>query len=422
MYGPLPLTTEGHKYIFTAVDMFSKLLYTAPVANNDALTISNTLFNLFTLYGVCDTLISDRGSEFVAAVTQEVCRLLDVPQQFTPSFVHHCLGACERTHLTLAQRLTHYMDADKKNWESLLPAITFSMNNSVNTSLGYSPFEIIYGQRPKFPLTSHLPDANFDTIPNDMHSYLKQLTNKLDIIRNNIKETSEKSQLKMMTRANANSNPLSVHKGDYVYLLDEPRGKGRKLQNRYAGPYTIDEVISPHMVALNNPHTGRKLKTPVHLDRLKMAYVREPNPVPYFVDRVITQKPPGPDPDRPTEQIPIPTPIQIDFDQTEPEARDQLANDPDKDLLPRRSARRTQAPMRYGEPLGLDSELYDSQTDNRGYHKIKRILCQRQKDGRAEYFVHIKGEPSQNAIWVPETMLDSKAKRRLRDKPPPVVD
>uniref|UniRef100_A0A8W8NWB7 Ion transport domain-containing protein n=1 Tax=Magallana gigas TaxID=29159 RepID=A0A8W8NWB7_MAGGI len=78
--------------------------------------------------------------------------MLHVAQQFTPAFMHHCLGACERVHATLAKRLTPYKTNDKSNWEDCLSPIVFSINCPVNTSLGYSPYEIVFLRRPTFPL------------------------------------------------------------------------------------------------------------------------------------------------------------------------------------------------------------------------------------------------------------------------------
>ncbi len=143
LYGPLPCSSSGNIYIFTALDMFSKFLVNIPIASKDALTVSSAVYQLVTMYGVCDTLIADQGSEFMAKVTKEVCRLLQIPQQFTPAFMHHCLGAVERAHATLATRLTPYMDKGCRNWESVLPSVTFAMDSAVNSSLGYSPFEIL---------------------------------------------------------------------------------------------------------------------------------------------------------------------------------------------------------------------------------------------------------------------------------------
>ena len=106
LYGPLPTSYRGNAYIFTAVDLYSKFLVATPLVNKDAMSIATALFDLFTSYGVCETLITDCGSEFTAEVTEKVCELLRLEKQFTPPYVHQCLGACERPHRTLAERLT----------------------------------------------------------------------------------------------------------------------------------------------------------------------------------------------------------------------------------------------------------------------------------------------------------------------------
>lgn len=192
LYGPLPCTSRGNTYLFTAVDMFSKFLYTTPLANKDAVSLAEALFNMFCQNGTCDTLISDQGTEFTAKVVGELCRMLDVPQPFTPAFVHHCLGACERTHRTLASRLTPFLATHAGNWDNVVGAIVFSINNAVNSSLGYSPFEIVYAQRPKFPITPIVSDLH--AIPRDHHVYLKQKQAVLDMLRQDVYDHVQVSQ------------------------------------------------------------------------------------------------------------------------------------------------------------------------------------------------------------------------------------
>ena len=92
-------------------------------------------FHLFTTFAISDTLISDRGSEFISKETARLCEMVGVSQQVTPSLVHHCLGACERTHRTLAERMTPYLDRELWKWQDVLPAIVFAMNSSVNSNL-----------------------------------------------------------------------------------------------------------------------------------------------------------------------------------------------------------------------------------------------------------------------------------------------
>ena len=78
-------------------------MYTEPIVSKNAVTVSTSLVYLFSLFGVCRTVISDHGSEFFAEVTRLVYNLIQVPQQFTLSYIYHCLGACARTHRTLAE-------------------------------------------------------------------------------------------------------------------------------------------------------------------------------------------------------------------------------------------------------------------------------------------------------------------------------
>ena len=110
-----------------------------------SLTVCNVIYRLFTTFGVCRTILSDQGSEFIAKSTKKLCKLMNVPQEFTPSFAHHCLGACERSHRTLEERMIPYI-RQGKSWHDILPAIVFSMNSCVNSSTNYSPFEVVYCQ------------------------------------------------------------------------------------------------------------------------------------------------------------------------------------------------------------------------------------------------------------------------------------
>ncbi|MCG8077951.1 MAG: DDE-type integrase/transposase/recombinase, partial [Candidatus Thiodiazotropha taylori] len=287
LYGNLPITPQGYTYVLTATDLFSKYLVTIPLANKDTLSVASGLTQLFTKYGVCDTLLSDRGVENVSKVMAEVCRQLCIPQEFSPAFVHKCLGAVERAHRTMAERLTPYMNSRLNNWIDILPCITFSINQSVHSGSKYSPHEIIYGQRPKFPLSPPTP-PDFDTIPLDMRTYVRKHADKLSIIRSEVKNNILSSQQKMLERANKNSDPLPIKEGDYVFLLTERTGVGQKIQNKFTGPFVIHRCISPHMVLLRNPDNGTVHKSEVHIDRLKMAYVREPDPTPYFLSKVVT--------------------------------------------------------------------------------------------------------------------------------------
>ena len=391
LYGRLPPTPDGHTYVFTAVDMFSKYLFALPIKNKDALTVANAIFRLFTTFGVCNTLVSDQGTEFIAKVTQELCASLQVKQEFTPSFVHHCLGACERTHSTLAEKLTPYVSNSRNSWKNFLPAIVFAMNTSVNATLGFSPYEIIFGQRPKFPLTN--PLLNFDTLHKGIQMYMKEHAEKLSVIRTIAKENALKRSNKMVDTENSNTKDVLLKEGDYVFLQIEATGEGQKFQNRFDGPYVIEKLLSPHMVQLKDPRTN-KLLSQIHRDRLKIAYVREPTPSNYFSVSKCVQ---------PKSYKSSATQTQVD-----------------RNPVVRRSDRKRQKPIRYRDDAHADPDDLQSfsvSSDSDGYHKIKRVLGQRD----SKYLVQIVGEPADNAVWVASTALNAKAKRAVNINPPPTL-
>ena len=212
--------------------------------------------------------------------TREVSRLLGIHQDFIPSFTHHCLGLCERTHRTLAERFTPYVQ-QQQGWDFILPAIVFSMNSSVNPSTKYSPFEKLNGKRPSFTLSiQQTPHVN--DLPNNMISYMKQNVCRLETVRNIVKENSTISQQKMENIVNEKVHEIKLSIGDYVYLERESNGQGRKFKNTYDGPFTVNSIPSPHLILLRDPEGKRKFKRPVHVNRLKVAYVRVPDPKPYF--------------------------------------------------------------------------------------------------------------------------------------------
>ena len=223
----------------------------------------------------------------------------------------------------------------------------------------------------------------------------------------------------MLTRANENTNPLQAVSGDYVFLLTETVGVGQKLKNNYVGPFVIDKFSSPHMAVLRNPDTGLCLERPVHLNRLKMAYVREPQPTPYLMSRVATCEN--------GQQTDGQNDIQgLDNRQETSQNANLTSDEQTVDyVVPnlRQSTRARNPPDRFGLVINPDAVISsdDGFIDAHGYHKVKRFLGQRPHKNSTEYLVHLRGEPAESAIWIPYSSLNKKAKDAVSRRPPPVI-
>ncbi|CAC5385704.1 unnamed protein product [Mytilus coruscus] len=191
----------------------------------------------------------------------------------------------------------------------------------------------------------------------------------------------------MVERVNKTTSPLKLSIGDYVYLHDEPTRQGQKLQAKFSGPFIVDNIPSPHLIKIRDPENKRRLRMPVHINRLKMAYIRAPQPQPYLQH--------------------------VSESQSSNTTVDSSTSSYSEQVPVRQSTRNKKPPAKFNDFVNLDSELGTesiSSDDNR-YHKIKRVLARKIDNNQSKYLVQIVGEPAQNSIWVEESSLSPKAKK-----------
>ncbi|GFU09431.1 protein NYNRIN [Trichonephila clavipes] len=87
LFGPLQETTEGMKWIFIVADYTTKWVELFPLKQATAKECAMTLLNeVFLRYGVPRRLISDSGTQFVRAVMQQLCFVLDINQSLIPVY------------------------------------------------------------------------------------------------------------------------------------------------------------------------------------------------------------------------------------------------------------------------------------------------------------------------------------------------
>ena len=83
---------------------------------------------------------------------KEVARLLSLQQLITSVFHAQCNGLVERSHATLKQMLQRMCAESPKEWGRFLPALLFEVREEPQESLGFSPFELLYGRNVRGPM------------------------------------------------------------------------------------------------------------------------------------------------------------------------------------------------------------------------------------------------------------------------------
>ena len=112
--------------------------------NIRAATIVKHLIKFFTLVGLPKIVQSDQG--FMAGIFQQVMSRLVIKQNISSAYHLQSQGALERFYQTLKTMLRAYCYEQVKDWDEGIPLLLFAIRESVQESLGFSPFELVYGR------------------------------------------------------------------------------------------------------------------------------------------------------------------------------------------------------------------------------------------------------------------------------------
>ena len=147
--GPLPPDEHGHKYIVVMIDAFSRFVELFATKTASAYDAAVALINVFGRYGAPRYLRSDRGSQFVADLIDELLGILGIDRKLTLAYRPQANGTCERGNQEVMRHLRALVIEFRKKdlWYQYLPLVQRIMNSSVHSATGVAPAKIMFGNR-----------------------------------------------------------------------------------------------------------------------------------------------------------------------------------------------------------------------------------------------------------------------------------
>ena len=271
--GPLPRTKSGNEYLLTIMCTSTRFPEAIPLRNIKTKSIVKALIKFFTFVGLPKSVQSDQGSNFMSGIFQKVMHELGIKQYRSSAYHPESQGALERFHQTLKNMIRSYCFDTEKDWDEGIHLLLFAVRESVQESLGFRPFELVFGHSVRGPL-KFLKEkflSNDETALN-LLQYISDFRNRLSWVCEVARSNPKTSQGKMKARYDNHVIDRKFKRGDKVLaLLSIP---GRPLQARYFGPYTIDKKTSDSNYIINTPGR-RKNKQMCHLKMLKEYFDRD---------------------------------------------------------------------------------------------------------------------------------------------------
>ena len=139
-------------------DHFSKYVVAYVVKDQTARTAAETLRNgYFGIFGAPAYLVSDQGKAFMGHVIMHLCELYGVQKLRTSPYHAQTNGQVERMNQTIICMIGKLEEDRKACWSEHLPELLLAYNATRSTVMGYSPYYLLFGRRPRIPVDYLFP-------------------------------------------------------------------------------------------------------------------------------------------------------------------------------------------------------------------------------------------------------------------------
>ena len=253
------------------VDKFSEYAHFVPLSHPFTAMKVAMLYmdHIFKLHGLPQAIISDRDRIFTSHLWHELFKLSGTDLKLSTAYHPQTDGQTECVNQCLEAYLRCFVHGCPTKWKQWLPLAEFWYNTSYHSSLGKTPFEVLYGHEPR-----HL---GIDRIESCAVDDLKEWLSNRKVMIQLLQQHLCRAQQRQKSYADKNRTEHQFQLGDFVYLKLQPYIQqsvmpraNYKLSFRYFGPFKILEKIGTVAYRLQLPPSS-SIHPVFHVSQLKCA-------------------------------------------------------------------------------------------------------------------------------------------------------
>lgn len=272
LLGPFPLSDSGNRWVIVATDYLTRYAETKAIPSGTAAEAARFFIeNIVLRHGAPAIIITDKGAAFTAELLRIVLTLSGTAHRKTTAYHPQTNGLTERLNKTIADMLCMYVDVEHKNWDTILPYVTFAYNTARQETTKMTPFALVHGREVTTMLDAMLPhDCNGSDA--DAADFTERAEEARQLARVRITSQQERDA----RRYNLRHQFAAYTPGERVWIWSPVRRRGlsEKLLRRYFGPYKVLRRISDvtyEVVGDGSCCSKRRQQVPevVHVVRMK---------------------------------------------------------------------------------------------------------------------------------------------------------
>ncbi|GJX15082.1 putative reverse transcriptase domain-containing protein [Tanacetum coccineum] len=208
----LPRSSSGYDAIWVIVDRLTKSAHFLPIREDyKTEKLARIYINeIVARHGVPVSIISDRDGRFASHLWQALQKALGTKLHMSTAYHPETDGQSERTIQTLEDMLRACVMDFGGSWDTHLPLVEFSYNNSYHTSIKCAPFEALYGRKCRSPVIWTEVGESQLIGPEIMQETTEKIVQ--------IKEGLKTARSRQKSYADKRRKPLEFQVGDRVLL------------------------------------------------------------------------------------------------------------------------------------------------------------------------------------------------------------
>jgi hypothetical protein len=273
----LPPDVLNNRSLICIKDCFSRWIELYPTQNETASVAASALLQFIGRYGCPSQILSDNGPQYVNEVIKELTMLVGTEYITTLAYSKEENAIVERANKEALRHLRAIIFDENviEKWsQDTIPFVQRIINSSVDSSIGVSPAQILYGNAINLDRGIFLPLQNLETHDNK-NLKLSAWVDKMLQTQNAVIKAAEKSQQNKDEQHNADfqENPTEFLPNTYV-LVGYPtssmkKGPPNKLMSNFKGPMQIVNNVG-NIYTVKNLLTEKQEKC--HITQLKKFY------------------------------------------------------------------------------------------------------------------------------------------------------
>lgn len=262
---PLPTCRRAgtdYRHLMVVVDRLTKMRHFIACSTMDAAEVANLFVSrIFCLHGAPDTIVSDRGTNFVSQLWTQISQRLGIKITASTAFHPETDGQTERVNAVLEMYLRNYVTFHQDDWADWLPLAEFASNNAISETTRLSPFFANYGFHPMLGIEPPKPQpVGLSTHQAKEWLRAEEITKGFAEILQYLQESIRESQERQEFYANQGrvQSPRYAA-GDWVWLNTgnvKTRRPNKKLDDRQMGPFKVVKTYT-HATVLSLPKDMR---------------------------------------------------------------------------------------------------------------------------------------------------------------------